>query len=53
MLEIKCPKSRIITGFIPEVYRAQIQGQLEVCGLDYCDFLECDIKVYNSKRIVG
>ena len=50
MLEIKCPKSRIITGFIPEVYRAQIQGQLEVCGLEYCDFLECDIKVYNSKK---
>ena len=50
MLEIKCPKSRIITGFIPEVYRAQIQGQLEVCDLEYCDFLECDIKVYNSKE---
>ena len=50
MLEIKCPKSRIITGFIPEVYRAQIQGQLEVCGLEYCDFLECEIKVYNSKQ---
>ena len=50
MLEIKCPKSRIITGFIPEVYRAQIQGQLEVCGLEYCDFLECDIKTYSSKQ---
>jgi len=50
MLEIKCPKSRVITGFIPEVYRAQIQGQLEVCDLEYCDFLECDIKVYNSKE---
>ncbi len=50
MLEIKCPKSRIITGFIPEVYRAQIQGQLEVCGLEYCDFLECEIKTYNTKQ---
>ena len=50
MLEIKCPKSRVITGFIPEVYRAQIQGQLEVCDLEYCDFLECEIKVYNSKE---
>ena len=30
MLEIKCPKSRVITGFIPEVYRAQIQGQSEI-----------------------
>ena len=50
MLEIKCPKSRVITGFIPEVYRAQIQGQLEVCDLEYCDFLECDIQVYNSRQ---
>lgn len=50
MLEIKCPKSRVITGFIPEVYRAQIQGQLEVCDLEYCDFLECDIRVYNSRQ---
>ena len=50
MLEIKCPKSRVITGFIPEVYQAQIQGQLEVCDLEYCDFLECDIKTYNCKQ---
>jgi putative phage-type endonuclease len=50
MLEIKCPKSRVITGFIPEVYRAQMQGQLEVCELEYCDYLECDFQVYNSKE---
>ena len=50
MLEIKCPKSRVITGFIPEVYRAQMQGQLEVCDLEYCDYLECDFQVYNSKE---
>ena len=41
-------KSRVITGFIPEVYQAQIQ--LEVCDLEYCDFLECDIKTYNCKQ---
>ena len=49
MLEIKCPKSRVITGFIPEVYRAQIQGQLEVCDLEFCDFLECDFQMYDSR----
>jgi putative phage-type endonuclease len=49
MLEIKCPKSRVITGFIPEVYQAQIQGQLEVCDLEYCDYLECDFQMYVSK----
>ena len=50
MLEIKCPKSRNITGIIPPVYFAQVQGQLEVCDLEYCDFLECQIREYNSKN---
>jgi putative phage-type endonuclease len=44
MLEIKCPKSRELNGFVPEYYELQIQGQLEVCDLEYCDYLECDIK---------
>lgn len=43
MLEIKCPYSRQITGIIPEAYYYQIQVQLEVCDLNYCDFLECKI----------
>jgi putative phage-type endonuclease len=49
MLEIKCPKSRKITGIIPDGYFAQIQGQLEVCDLEYCDYLECDFQMYASK----
>ena len=49
MLEIKCPKSRKITGIIPPGYFAQVQGQLEVCDLEYCDFLECDFQKYGSK----
>ena len=48
MLEIKCPSSRDITGFIPGYYHAQVQGQLEVCNLDYCDFVECKIEEYND-----
>lgn len=48
MLEIKCPSKRALTGFVPEYYELQIQGQLEVCDLEYCDFLECVIKEYNS-----
>ena len=48
MLEIKCPKSRPITGFIPVHYELQIQGQLEVCDLEYCDFLECDFQEYEN-----
>jgi putative phage-type endonuclease len=50
MLEIKCPKSRIITGIIPEHYELQVQGQLEVCELRYCDYLECSIKEYNNSQ---
>ena len=46
MLEIKCPKSRKITGIIPDGYFAQVQGQLEVCDLEYCDFLECDFQKF-------
>mgnify|MGYP001347668126 CR=1 FL=1 len=50
MLEIKCPKSRKITGIIPDGYFAQIQGQLEVCDLEYCDYLECDFQMYKCKE---
>jgi putative phage-type endonuclease len=48
MLEIKCPYKRIITGVIPEQYYYQIQGQLEVCNLNECDYLECKFSLYQS-----
>ena len=45
MLEIKCPYSRkIIDGVIPDKYRMQIQGQLAVCKLKECDYIECIFK---------
>lgn len=49
MLEIKCPWKRKNTGNIPEQYYYQIQGQLEVCDLDECDYLECYIVEYVNK----
>ena len=49
MLEIKCPSSRAITGVIPSYYWCQVQGQLEVCELDRCDFLECKLVEYDSR----
>ena len=49
MLEIKCPKTRKITGIVPRYYWAQIQGQLEVCDLDVCDFLECKLLEYKNE----
>jgi putative phage-type endonuclease len=50
MLEIKCPLKRKITegGEIPEQYYYQIQGQLEVCGLEQCDYFECEFQKYTS-----
>ena len=50
MLEIKCPVSRKITGIPPEYYWCQVQGQLEVCELDRCDFLECKLKEYDDEE---
>lgn len=48
MLEIKCPFKRKITGEIPQQYYYQIQGQLDVCGLQECDYLECEFEVDNN-----
>lgn len=44
MLEIKCPYRRKIDNEVPRQYFFQIQGQLEVCGLDECDYLECEFR---------
>jgi len=49
MIEIKCPFSRkIIDGEIPQKYFMQIQGQLAVCYLNECDYIECNFKTYDS-----
>lgn len=50
MLEIKCPWKRVRTDTIPEQYYYQIQGQLEVCNLEECDYLECYIKEYDTRE---
>ena len=50
MLEIKCPKSRKLNGFVPIYYYYQVQGQLEVCDLELCDFLECKITEYKTEE---
>lgn len=49
MLEIKCPYKRKIDGIIPEQYYYQIQGQLDVCNLNECDYLECKFVEYNNE----
>lgn len=49
MVEIKCPYTRKITGIPKHEYWCQVQGQLEVCDLDRCDFIECCLKEYENE----
>ena len=48
MLEIKCPPKRKFTKTVPKHYWIQMQGQLECCDLDECDFLQVKINEYDS-----
>lgn len=48
MVEIKCPFKRKINGEIPMQYYYQMQGQLDVCGLCDCDYLECEFVEYSN-----
>jgi putative phage-type endonuclease len=41
LVEIKCPSTRVIKdGDIPFEYWCQMQLQMEVCGVDACEFVE-------------
>ena len=48
MLEIKCPPVRKFTKEVPEHYWMQMQGQLECCNLEECDFLQVKLLEYDS-----
>lgn len=57
MIEIKCPFRRKIkySGTIkgdicPDYYWCQVQLQLECCDLDECDFVQCNIEEYSSRK---
>jgi putative phage-type endonuclease len=51
MIEIKCPYSRkIIDDVIPIKYKMQMQGQLAVCGLKECDYIECEFKTLENEE---
>jgi hypothetical protein len=46
LVEYKAPFSRKLRhGYVPVDYLAQMQGQLEVTGLDTCDYLECSFRI--------
>jgi len=46
MLEIKNIVNRDITGIPKKEYWVQMQIQMEVCNLNFCDFLECRFQEY-------
>ncbi len=50
MLEIKCPPKRKFTDEVPLHYWMQMQGQLETCDLEECDFLQVKILEYSSEQ---
>ena len=48
MLEIKCPPKRKFTKSVPKHYWMQMQGQLEVCDLNECDFFQVKLEEYSN-----
>jgi len=50
MLEIKNVVSRVINGIPKKEYWIQMQLQMEVCDLDYCDFLETKFVEYENEN---
>ena len=56
MLEIKCPTRREFwkrgtkSKWMPHHYWMQMQGQLEVCDLDECDFLQVKLEEYKDDK---
>ena len=48
MLEIKCPPKRKFTKTVPKHYWYQMQGQLECCNLEECDFLQVKFQEYDN-----
>lgn len=50
LLEIKCPISREIGGAIPFEYWCQMQIQMEVTGIDACEYLEVKLEAAHPKK---
>ena len=50
LLEIKCPITREINETIPFDYWCQMQIQMEVTGIDECEYVEVKLDSITSKR---
>ena len=49
LLEIKCPITREISGIVPFEYWCQMQIQMEVTGIDECEYVEVKLDSITSK----
>lgn len=50
--EVKCPFSQQLYESIPLYYMAQMQGQMEVCNRDWCDFIVWTPEQMSIERVV-
>jgi hypothetical protein len=48
LLEIKCPISRTVGQGVPFDYWCQMQVQMEVCGIDECDYVEVKLQSFQG-----
>lgn len=46
LVEIKCPSTRVINETIPYDYWCQMQLQMEVCGINSCEYVEAKFKEF-------
>jgi hypothetical protein len=55
LIEIKCPVTREIDGTVPKDYYAQMQMQLQVTQLKFCDYVEAQFssKYNNINERIG
>jgi len=53
LLEIKCPKSRVVGVKIPMEYFYQMQLQLEVTGVRACEYVEAKFDFNDTEEIVS
>ena len=51
LLEIKCPVTREITETIPFEYWCQMQVQMEVTGIDECEYVEVKLDSITPKKV--
>ena len=47
-LKLSDQMQKKVTKSVPEHYLMQVQGQLEVCDLDECDFFQVKIEEYEN-----